>query len=86
MQGQPHIKLSCVLTQLKHSPYCISKHNGDDTSKDNNPLLRTALYQKQRLLYNVSEVRDAGPDLSLATVTKSSLILGGFTKQRKTFV
>jgi len=27
-------KLSCVLTHLKASPECITKHNGDDTSKD----------------------------------------------------
>ena len=26
-------KLSCVLTHLKPSPYCITKHNGDDASK-----------------------------------------------------
>ena len=27
-------KLICVLTHLKPSPYCITKHNGDDTSKE----------------------------------------------------
>jgi len=27
-------KLSCVLTHLKPSLYCITRHNGDDTSKD----------------------------------------------------
>jgi len=65
---------------------CITKHNVDDASKDNNPLLNTALYQNQRLRCSVSEVRDAGPAVSSATITNSSLITCGFTKLRIAFV
>jgi len=31
-------KLSCVLTHLKPSLYCITKHNGDDAFKEGKPM------------------------------------------------
>jgi hypothetical protein len=55
-------------------------------SANYNPLLHTALHQNQRLRCRVSEVRDGGPAVSSAIVTKSSLISGGFSKLRKTIV
>ena len=52
----------------------------------NNPMICTTFYENQRLRYRVSEVRDAGPALSSATVMKYSLIRCGLSKLRKAIV
>jgi hypothetical protein len=64
---------------------CVVKKHiyGSFTNKS---LIRTAFYQNQRLRYRVSEVRDAGPALSSATVMKYSLIIGGILTLRKAIV